>query len=69
MGTSDPTAGSRRKTGLDTLKSTSLRRDLPDDADTCYWEEAFTKTKQNPLFVVTWWNVLASLPRHLTFKA
>ena len=47
----------------------TLRSDLPDGADTRYREEAFTKNKTKPTFCGHWWNVLASLPRHLTFKA
>ena len=46
----------------------TLRSDLPDDADTRYQEEAFTKNKTKPTFCGHCWNVSASLPRHLTFK-
>ena len=70
MGTSVSTVGGPgRKTGLDACKFITLRSDLPDGADTRYREEAFTKNKTKPTFCGHWWNVLASLPRHLTFKA
>ena len=61
--------GLGRKTGLDACKFMTLRSDLPDGADTRYREEAFTKNKTKPTFCGHWWNVLASLPRHLTLKA
>lgn len=68
MGTADSTGGLEGK-----LDWTPASRHLDGTSHVMLThatgKRPLPKTKQNPLFVVTWWNVLASLPRHLTFKA
>ena len=50
MGTSDSTGEDLegKLAQISAWASVTLRSDLPDDADTGYWEEAFTQNKTKP---------------------
>lgn len=69
MGTSDSTGGLEGK--LDWMPVSGQHLDGTSHVMLTHatGKRPLPKTKQNPLFVVARWNVLASLPRHLTFKA